>query len=70
MFNLAILKDAIGVHLSNFGIPPETALIAELKKKAGEGKVRYRDGFLYHKVIVRLLALTLSGAPHKQNSTA
>ncbi|KAK0192387.1 RNA polymerase Rpb7 [Armillaria mellea] len=75
MFNLAILKDTIGVHPSNFGIPPETALIAELNKKyanrvlhdvglcvcvfdlteAGEGKVRYGDGFLYYKVVFRLV---------------
>ncbi|PBK94801.1 polymerase III polypeptide H [Armillaria gallica] len=75
MFNLAILKDTIGIHPSNFGIPPETALIAELNKKyanrvlhdvglcvcvfdlteAGEGKVRYGDGFLYYKVIFRLV---------------
>ncbi|KAK0451390.1 RNA polymerase III subunit Rpc25-domain-containing protein [Desarmillaria tabescens] len=75
MFHLAILKDTIGIHPSNFGIPPETALIAELNKKyanrvlhdvglcvcvfdlteAGEGKVRYGDGFLYYKVVFRLV---------------
>ncbi|PBK93601.1 hypothetical protein ARMGADRAFT_1062984 [Armillaria gallica] len=52
MFNLAILKDAIGVYLSNFGIPLETALIAELKSQSGAarcGTIRYRDGFLYYK---------------------
>ncbi|KAF9029000.1 polymerase III polypeptide H [Hymenopellis radicata] len=75
MFNLAILKDTVGVHPSNFGVPPETAIISELNKKyanrvlhdvglcmcvfditqAGEGKVRYGDGFLYYKVIFRMV---------------
>ncbi|KAF9070361.1 polymerase III polypeptide H [Rhodocollybia butyracea] len=33
MFNLAVLKDTVAIHPSNFGIPPEQALIAELNKK-------------------------------------
>ncbi|KAJ3741988.1 RNA polymerase III subunit Rpc25-domain-containing protein [Lentinula detonsa] len=33
MFNLAILKDTVAIHPSNFGLPPEQALIAELNKK-------------------------------------
>ncbi|KAF8885424.1 RNA polymerase III subunit Rpc25-domain-containing protein [Mucidula mucida] len=33
MFNLAILKDTVGVHPSNFGVPPEAAIISELNKK-------------------------------------
>ncbi|KAJ7595970.1 polymerase III polypeptide H [Mycena floridula] len=75
MFILSILKDTIPVHPSNFGLPPEQALIAELNKKyanrvlhdvglcicvfdlveAGEGKVRYGDGFLWYKVIFRMV---------------
>ncbi|KAF7317808.1 Sialidase domain-containing protein [Mycena kentingensis (nom. inval.)] len=66
MFNLAILKDTVAVHPSDFGAPPQSAIISELNKKyanrllhdvglcicvfdlteAGEGKVRYGDGFL------------------------
>jgi DNA-directed RNA polymerase III subunit RPC8 len=69
MFNLAILKDTVAVHPSDFGGPQEQAIIAELNKKyanrilhdvglclcvfditeAGEGKVRYGDGFLWYK---------------------
>ncbi|KAK0224781.1 polymerase III polypeptide H [Armillaria nabsnona] len=69
MFNLAILKDTI-----NFGIPLETAFIAELNEKyanrvlhdvglcvgvfdlmeVDEGKVRYGDGLLFEKLILRL----------------
>jgi len=75
MFNLAILKDTVAVHPSDFGGPPEQAIIAELNKKyanrvlhdvglcicvfditeAGEGKVRYGDGFLWYKVIFRMV---------------
>ncbi|KAJ6457153.1 RNA polymerase III subunit Rpc25-domain-containing protein [Mycena vitilis] len=75
MFQLAILKDTVAVHPSDFGGPPEQALIAELNKKyanrilhdvglclcvfditeAGEGKVRYGDGFLWYKVIFRMV---------------
>ncbi|KAH7877799.1 RNA polymerase III subunit Rpc25-domain-containing protein [Lentinula edodes] len=33
MFNLAILKDTVAIHPSNFGVPPEQALIVELNKK-------------------------------------
>ncbi|KAJ7282019.1 RNA polymerase III subunit Rpc25-domain-containing protein [Mycena rebaudengoi] len=75
MFNLAILKDTVSVHPSDFGGPQEQALIAELNKKyanrilhdvglcvcvfditeAGEGKVRYGDGFLWYKVIFRMV---------------
>ncbi|KAJ7623592.1 polymerase III polypeptide H [Roridomyces roridus] len=66
MFQLAILKDTVAIHPSDFGGPQEQAIIAELNKKyanrvlhdvglcicvfditeAGEGKVRYGDGFL------------------------
>ncbi|KAF7370944.1 hypothetical protein MSAN_00728400 [Mycena sanguinolenta] len=75
MFNLAILKDTVAVHPSDFGGPQEQAIIAELNKKyanrvlhdvglcicvfditeAGEGKVRYGDGFLWYKVIFRMV---------------
>ncbi|KAJ7089756.1 RNA polymerase III subunit Rpc25-domain-containing protein [Mycena belliarum] len=75
MFNLAILKDTVAVHPSDFGGPPEQAITAELNKKyanrilhdvglcicvfdlteAGEGKVRYGDGFLWYKVIFRMV---------------
>jgi DNA-directed RNA polymerase III subunit RPC8 len=61
-------QDTIAIHPSNFGVPPEQALTAELNKKyanrvlfdvglcicvfdiaeAGEGKVRYGDGFLWY----------------------
>lgn len=61
-------QDKIPVHPSQFGLPPEQALINELNKKyanrvlhdvglcicvfdiaeAGEGKVRYGDGFLWY----------------------
>ncbi|KAF9262602.1 polymerase III polypeptide H [Marasmius fiardii PR-910] len=33
MFNLAILKDTVAIHPSDFGLPPEQALVAELNKK-------------------------------------
>ncbi|KDR81078.1 hypothetical protein GALMADRAFT_241694 [Galerina marginata CBS 339.88] len=33
MFQLAILKDTLPIHPSNFGAPPEDALIAEINKK-------------------------------------
>ncbi|KDR81110.1 hypothetical protein GALMADRAFT_241705 [Galerina marginata CBS 339.88] len=33
MFQLAILKDTVPIHPSNFGAPPEDALIAEINKK-------------------------------------
>lgn len=59
----------MAIHPSNFGAPPEDALISEINKKyanrvlhdvglcicvfdlsqAGEGKVRYGDGFLWYK---------------------
>ncbi|KAJ8094275.1 DNA-directed RNA polymerase III complex subunit Rpc25 [Marasmius tenuissimus] len=75
MFNLAILKDTVAIHPSDFGVPPAEALIAELNKKyanrvlhdvglcvcvfdlteAGEGKVRYGDGFLWYKVVFRMV---------------
>ncbi|KAJ6624907.1 polymerase III polypeptide H [Mycena sp. CBHHK59/15] len=75
MFNLAILKDTVAVHPSDFGGPQERALITELNKKyanrilhdvglcicvfditeAGEGKVRYGDGFLWYKVVFRMV---------------
>ncbi|KAJ7355704.1 RNA polymerase III subunit Rpc25-domain-containing protein [Mycena albidolilacea] len=75
MFNLAILKDTVAVHPSDFGGPQEQVIIAELNKKyanrvlhdvglcicvfditeAGEGKVRYGDGFLWYKVIFRMV---------------
>ncbi|KAJ7708744.1 polymerase III polypeptide H [Mycena rosella] len=75
MFNLAILKDTVAVHPSDFGGPQEQAITAELNKKyanrilhdvglcicvfdvteAGEGKVRYGDGFLWYKVIFRMV---------------
>ncbi|KAJ7132209.1 RNA polymerase III subunit Rpc25-domain-containing protein [Mycena epipterygia] len=75
MFNLAILKDTVAVHPSDFGGPQEQAIIVELNKKyanrilhdvglcicvfdvteAGEGKVRYGDGFLWYKVIFRMV---------------
>ncbi|KAJ8698531.1 DNA-directed RNA polymerase III complex subunit Rpc25 [Pleurotus ostreatus] len=75
MFEITILKDTIPIHPSDFGLPPEQALIAELNKKyanrvlhgvglcvctfditeAGEGKVRYGDGFLWYKVIFRMV---------------
>ncbi|KAJ7272587.1 polymerase III polypeptide H [Mycena haematopus] len=75
MFNLAILKDTVAVHPSDFGGPQEQAIIAELNKKyanrilhdvglcicvfditeAGEGKVRYGDGFLWYKVVFRMV---------------
>jgi DNA-directed RNA polymerase subunit E'/Rpb7 len=62
-------QDTVAVHPSNFGIPPEQAIISEINKKyanrilhdvglcvcvfdiseAGEGKVRYGDGFLWYK---------------------
>jgi DNA-directed RNA polymerase III subunit RPC8 len=68
MFVLSIVKDKIPIHPSQFGLPPEQALIHELNKKyanrvlhdvglcicvfdvaeAGEGKVRYGDGFLWY----------------------
>ncbi|KAJ7230556.1 RNA polymerase III subunit Rpc25-domain-containing protein [Mycena pura] len=75
MFNLAILKDTVAVHPSDFGGPQGQAIINELNKKyanrilhdvglcicvfdlteAGEGKVRYGDGFLWYKVIFRMV---------------
>ncbi|KAJ6581103.1 polymerase III polypeptide H [Mycena capillaripes] len=75
MFQLAILKDTVAVHPSDFGGPQEQAITAELNKKyanrilhnvglcicvfditeAGEGKVRYGDGFLWYKVIFRMV---------------
>lgn len=75
MFVLSVLKDTVPIHPSNFGAPPEQALIAELNKKyanrvlfdvglcicvfdlsqAGEGKVRYGDGFLWYKVVCRMV---------------
>ncbi|KAK7031481.1 RNA polymerase III subunit Rpc25-domain-containing protein [Favolaschia claudopus] len=75
MFNLAILKDKVSVHPSDFGGPQEQAIISELNKKyanrvlhdvglcvcvfditeAGEGKVRYGDGFLWYTVIFRMV---------------
>ncbi|KAF8194670.1 RNA polymerase III subunit Rpc25-domain-containing protein [Pholiota molesta] len=75
MFCLSVLKDTVAVHPTNFGAPPEDALIAELNKKyanrvlhdvglcicvfdlaeAGEGKVRYGDGFLWYRVVFRLV---------------
>ncbi|KAJ7173619.1 polymerase III polypeptide H [Mycena filopes] len=75
MFNLAILKDTVAVHPSDFGGPQEQAITAELNKKyanrilhdvglcicvfdlteAGEGKVRYGDGFLWYKVVFRMV---------------
>jgi len=74
MFVLSIVKDKIPIHPSQFGLPPEQALINELNKKyanrvlhdvglcicvfdiaeAGEGKVRYGDGFLWYTVVFRL----------------
>jgi len=65
----------MGIHPSNFGVPPDEALISEINKKyanrvlhdvglcicvfdlseAGEGKVRYGDGFLWYKVVFRLV---------------
>ncbi|EDR07509.1 uncharacterized protein LACBIDRAFT_250573 [Laccaria bicolor S238N-H82] len=75
MFQLSIIKDTLSVHPSNFGVPPDEALIAEINKKyanrvlhdlglcvclfdlvqAGEGKVRYGDGFLWYKVVFRMV---------------
>ncbi|KJA22816.1 hypothetical protein HYPSUDRAFT_66786 [Hypholoma sublateritium FD-334 SS-4] len=75
MFCLAVLKDTVAVHPTNFGAPVDDALIAEINKKyanrvlhdvglcicvfdlseAGEGKVRYGDGFLWYKVVFRLV---------------
>ena len=63
-----LTQDKIPIHPSQFGLPPEQALINELNKKyanrvlhdvglcicvfdiaeAGEGKVRYGDGFLWY----------------------
>jgi DNA-directed RNA polymerase III subunit RPC8 len=80
MFNLAILKDTVAVHPSDFGGPQEQAIIAELNKKyanrilhdvglcicvfditeAGEGKVRYGDGFLWYKGVLDFNKLTLA----------
>lgn len=59
----------MAIHPSNFGVPPDEALISEINQKyanrvlhdvglcvcvfdlseAGEGKVRYGDGFLWYK---------------------
>ncbi|KIL62118.1 hypothetical protein M378DRAFT_129227, partial [Amanita muscaria Koide BX008] len=75
MFCLSIIKDTIPIHPSNFGVPAEQALIAEINKKyanrvlldvglcvcvfdlaeVGEGKVRYGDGFLWYKVVFRIV---------------
>ncbi|KAH9039292.1 polymerase III polypeptide H [Lactarius pseudohatsudake] len=74
MFVLSVVRDKIPIHPSQFGLPPEQALINELNKKyanrvlhdvglcicvfdiaeAGEGKVRYGDGFLWYTVVFRL----------------
>ncbi|KAJ7643323.1 hypothetical protein DFH06DRAFT_1271188 [Mycena polygramma] len=55
MFQLAILKDTVAVHPSDFGGPPEQALIAELN--VGLCLLRYGDGFLWYKVIFRMVIM-------------
>jgi hypothetical protein len=93
-------QDKIPIHPSQFGLPPEQALINELNKKyanrvlhdvglcicvfdiaeAGEGKVRYGDGFLWytgqsqsHISVTRRIGHScvqvdrLSALPHRSN---
>ncbi|KAF7317815.1 hypothetical protein MKEN_00869400 [Mycena kentingensis (nom. inval.)] len=87
MFNLAILRDAVAVHPSDFGASPQSAIISELNKKyanrvlhdiglcicvfdlteAGEGKVRYGDGFLCNLLNRHFSAIPSGSYPRKSH---